>query len=206
MLHHFSRVSDYSTFVNNEGWKRSEIFSPMVFEMHELYGKVLGIVGYGSIGKAVARIAAAFGMKVIVYTRTPRNDDNTRFVGWEELLRYSDVLTVHCPLNDSSSEMFNREAFAKCKKGAFFINTARGGVVDEYALKEALESGILSGAAIDTITVEPMREDCVLYGVKNLTITPHIAWSPQETVERLIGIVADNIRCYLKGEPKNKVN
>ncbi|MBQ3929011.1 MAG: D-2-hydroxyacid dehydrogenase, partial [Clostridia bacterium] len=116
------------------------------------------------------------------------------------------VLTVHCPLNDSSSEMFNREAFAKCKKGAFFINTARGGVVDEYALKEALESGILSGAAIDTITVEPMREDCVLYGVKNLTITPHIAWSPQETVERLIGIVADNIRCYLKGEPKNKVN
>lgn len=209
MLNRFSRVSEYDRFVSEGSWKKSEVFSPMVYEMHEISGKTLGIVGFGSIGAAVAKIAAAFGMNVIVYTRTPKKHSNAaavEFVGFDELLSRSDIVTVHCPLNDQSDRMFNKEAFAKCKKGAFFINTARGGIVDEYALKNALESEWLSGAAVDTISVEPMSEDCPLFGVKNLTITPHIAWSPAETIDRLINIVADNIRCYLNGTPKNKVN
>lgn len=206
MLHHFSKVNEYNQFVLNGGWKKSEVFSPMVYEMHELFGKTLGIVGYGSIGAAVAKIANAFGMQVIVSTRTAKNDPTVTFVRFDELLSRADIVTVHCPLNDQSDKMFNQTAFAQMKQGAFFINTARGGIVDEYALKNALESGILSGAAVDTITVEPMSQDCPLFGVRNLVITPHIAWSPAETIDRLIHIVADNIRCYLNGTPKNKVN
>ena len=206
MLNHFSRVSEYNNFVKDGGWKNSEVFSPMVYETHELSGKTLGIVGYGRIGKAVAKIANAFGMRVIVSTRTPQTDSSVEFVTFDELLAQSDVVTVHCPLNNLSDKMFNHDSFSKFKRGAYFINTSRGGVVDEPALKDALESGILCGAAVDTISVEPMSGDCRLFGVKNLTITPHIAWAPVETVERLIGIAADNIKCYLEGKPKNKVN
>ena len=168
-------------------------------------GKTLGIVGYGKIGQQVARIANAFSMRVLVYKPTPMEDGNVTFTDLDELLRESDVITLHCPLNDRSSKLFNADTFAKCKDGAYFINTARGGIVDEQALFDALESGKLSGAAIDVLTTEPMSRDCVLFGAKNITFSPHVAWAPLQTRERLMGIVCDNIEAFLSGKPKNVV-
>lgn len=206
ILNYFSRVNEYNSFVNEEGWKKSKVFSPVEFESHELAGKTIGIIGYGSIGKAVAKIANAFSMKVLVNTRTPQNDSSVTFVSFDSLLKNSDIVTVHCPLNNMSEHMFNEESFKKFKKTAFFINTARGGIVDENALKNALENNLIAAAAIDTLTYEPMKDDCVLYGVKNLTITPHVAWSPVETIQRLMKIVINNIKNFIDGNPTNKVN
>lgn len=206
ILNYFSRVNEYNSFVNEGGWKKSKVFSPIEFESHELAGKTIGIIGYGSIGKAVAKIANAFSMKVLVNTRTPQNDSSVTFVSFDSLLKNSDIVTVHCPLNNMSEHMFNEESFKKFKKTAFFINTARGGIVDENALKNALENNLIAAAAIDTLTYEPMKDDCALYGVKNLTITPHVAWSPVETIQRLMKIVINNIKNFIDGNPTNKVN
>ncbi|MBR6557672.1 MAG: D-2-hydroxyacid dehydrogenase [Clostridia bacterium] len=206
MLSFFSRVSEYSNFVNNGGWKRSETFSPFICTHNELYGKTLGIIGYGSIGKKVAAIASAFGMRVLCYTRTVRNEPGAEFVSFETLLRESDVVSAHCPLNDKSLKMFGREQFKMMKKTAVFINTARGGVVDEAALREALDTGEIAGAGIDVLTTEPMEDECLLFGAPNCILTPHVAWAPVETRQRLISIVSDNIRAWLNGNPINVVN
>ena len=144
-------------------------------------------------------------MRVIVNTRTVRNEPDTEFVDLDTLLKTSDIISLHCPLNEQSADMMNSEAFAKCKDGAFFVNTSRGGTVDEFALRDALESGKLSGAAVDVVKNEPMSEDCPLYGVKNIIITPHTAWAPYTTRKRLLGIVTDNIDAFLSGKPKNNV-
>ena len=205
ILSHFSKISDYKAFCADGNWKSSPTFSPFVFPMNELYGKTLGIVGYGSIGREVAKIALAFSMRVIVYTRTVRDDSSVEFVDLDTLARESDVISVHCPLNDASRNMFDRELFAKCKRGAYFVNTSRGPVVDEAALREALDSEHLSGAGVDVLVSEPMREDCVLFGAKNITITPHVAWAPLETRERLLGIVTSNLEAFLAGSPKNVI-
>ncbi len=206
MLDHCSRVSDYNTFVQNGGWKKSDIFSPFVYPTSELAGKTLGIIGYGTIGKAVAKIALAFNMNVIFYSRSPKQAEGGAVqVSLDELVRRSDFVTAHCPLNADSEHMFCDELFAKFKKGAYFINTSRGGTVDEPALRRALESGRLSGAAVDVIDKEPMSEDCVLFNVPNLTITPHIAWGPLETRERCVSIVYNNLKAFLEGRPVNVV-
>lgn len=206
ILRQASRVAEYSDFVCGGGWIRSPLFSAFEYPTHELYGKTLGIIGYGSIGRTVADIALAFGMKVAVCTRTPREDSRVRFTSFDELLRSSDYISVHCPLTEKTAKMFNAEAFKKCRDGAFFVNTSRGGVVDEVALADALDSGKLSGAALDVLATEPMSKDCPLIGAKNLTLTPHTAWIPLETRERLVGIVASNLEAFLSGKPTNKVN
>ena len=206
ILMHYTKIAEYNEFVKSGGWKQSKIFSPIAFSADEVCGKKLGIVGYGSIGKSVRRAARALGMKVIVNTRTVTEDGETSFVGLDELLEKSDVVTMHCPLNEQSRGMMNKDTFAKMKKGAFFINTSRGGVVVEEDLRAALESGHLSGAAVDVLNTEPMTEDNILFGAPNLIITPHSAWSPYTTRKRLIAQVADNLESFLKGKPKNKVN
>lgn len=206
ILRQASRVAEYSDFVMDGGWIRSPLFSAFEFPTHELFGKTLGIVGYGSIGRAVADVALAFGMKVLVYTRTPKDDSRVNFVSFDTLLAESDYISAHCPLNDQTSRLFNEDAFKKCRDGAFFVNTSRGGVVDEGALAAALNSGKLSGAALDVLSVEPMRADGPLIGAKNLTLTPHTAWIPVETRQRLIGIVESNLKAFLDGKPTNKVN
>ena len=203
ILSHYTKVSVYDNFVKKGGWKQSAVFSPIVFPTDEIYGKTIGIVGYGSIGKAVEKAAEAFGMRVLVYTRTKR--PGKKFVSFDELLSGSDIITMHCPLNKESEKLMNKESFAKCKDGAFFINTSRGGVVDEKALFDALETEKLSGAAIDVLETEPMLESCVLINAKNITITPHTAWAPLTTRERLIGIVADNLKGYIEGNIQNKI-
>ena len=204
ILECLNRVGDYSRFTAEGNWKESKTFSPFVFPINELAGKTIGIVGFGSIGRAVAKVAEAFEMKVLAYKRN--RDGDKRLCDLDYLLANSDIVTVHCPLNDSSYRMFNEETFRKMKDGAIFINTARGGVMDEAALKIALESGKLSYAGIDTLEQEPMAKDCPICGVKNCFITPHIAWAPMETRERLMGIVCDNLRALLSGNPKNVVN
>lgn len=204
ILECFNRVGAYSSFVSDGGWKNSLTFSPFAFPLSELAGKTLGIVGFGSIGKAVARVAEAFNMRVIAYKRSPENDP--RLCDLDTLLKNSDIVTVHCPLNDESYRLFDRTAFEKMKDGAVFINTARGAVMDEYALADALKSGKLSYAGIDVLETEPMARDCPLCGIENCFVTPHIAWAPMETRERLMGIVCDNLRSFIAGEPKNVVN
>ena len=204
ILEHFTKLSKYDAFVKEGGWKRSPIFSPIIFPTDELAGKTIGIIGYGSIAKAVEKIALAFNMKPLIFTRTKGEEE--KFVSFDELLEKSDIVTVHCPLNEQSREMMNERAFAKCKNGAFFINTARGGVINEKALFDALKSGKLSGAAVDVLMVEPMREDCVLFDAPNILITPHTAWAPLTTRQRLLGIVCANIEAFLSGKPQNKVN
>lgn len=206
ILNHFSRISDYDNFVKNGGWIKSPLFSPIVFPTDELMGKTIGIIGYGSIGKAVAKIAKGFDMNILVHTRTVREDNETKFVSLDELLEKSDIVTVHCPLTEQNAKIFGADTFKKFKDGAFFINTARGGLVDESALTDALKSGKLAGAAVDVVDIEPMKPDCPLLSAPNITITPHSAWVPKSTRERLFGIVLNNIEQFLNGTPVNVVS
>lgn len=206
ILNHYNAVNRYNKFVQSGGWQNSQSFSVMCFPTDELRNKTVGIIGYGSIGRRVAEIALAFEMKVLVYTRTPKEDARVTFVSLDELLKISDIVTPHCPLNDESHEMFNKNTFAKMKDGAYFINTARGGVVNEQDLANALKSGKLSGAAIDVLSQEPMSKNCVLKGVPNLIITPHTAWAPLATRQCLLDIVEDNVKAFLNNKPKNKVS
>ena len=205
ILEHFNNTANYNKYVQDGLWKRSKTFSPFVYPLSELAGKTLGIVGFGNIGRAVAKIANAFEMRVIAFNRSEKQADGVEFVSFETLLEQSDIVSVHCPLNSESENLFDKNAFAKMKKGALFVNTARGGVMVEQDLFDALQSGHLGGAAIDTLRVEPMEEDCILMGAKNSIMTPHIAWAPVETRVRLMNIVADNIRAFLNGTPQNRI-
>lgn len=206
ILEHYNKVAQYNQYVQDGKWKRSPTFSPFIYPLNELSGKTLGIIGLGTIGQAVAKIALAFNMHVIAYNRSRRDVDGVQQVGFEELLQRADIVTVHCPLNKDSEDMFNKDTFAKMKQGALFVNTARGGVMVEEDLRDALNSGHLGGACIDVLHVEPMEENCVLMGADNCIITPHIAWAPLETRLRLMKIVEDNIRNYLNGTPTNVVS
>lgn len=200
------KVGRYNAFVQDGGWKRSRFFSIFEYPTCELYQKTLGIVGYGSIGRAVANIALAFGMQVLVYTRTPKADDRVRFVDWSTLLKESDFVTCHTPLTPETANLFDADAFAMMKKGAAFINTSRGGVVVEEALADAVQTGQLAGAAVDVAAKEPMAEDCPLCGIENILITPHVAWAPMETRLRLLSIVCSNLQAWKEGTPQNVVN
>ncbi len=206
ILEHYNKVAKYDQYVKDGKWKRSPTFSPFVYPLNELSGKTIGIVGLGTIGKEVAAIANAFHMHVIAYNRSRRDVPNVEQVSFEKLLKESDIITVHCPLNPDSEDLFNKETFMKMKQGALFVNTARGGVMVEQDLYDALECGHLGGACIDVLRVEPMEEECILTQAKNCIITPHVAWAPLETRLRLMDIVADNIRCFLNGTPKNVVS
>lgn len=210
ILNHTTNVAAYNEFVQNKNWIRASTFSPFVFDMCELAGKTMGIFGFGSIGKKVARIANAFGMRVIVTTRTERTKDkedySIQYVSFQTLLAESDFLSVHTPLTEATMGLFDKSAFQAMKKGCFFINTSRGGVLDEKALAEAIRKGHLSGAGIDVLTHEPMQADCPLIGIKNITITPHVAWAPYETRQRLLSIVYNNIKAFLDGNPLHVVS
>lgn len=200
-----NRVHEYNQTVAQGDWIRSRTFSYFPMPLMELSGKTIGIVGYGAIGRRVGDMARAFGMRVLVCGRRPIPDTDVEQVPFEELLRRADVVSMHCPLNADSAGMMNAAAFGAMKPGAIFINTSRGGLVEEQALRDALDSGHLMGAGVDVLQVEPMTPDCPLYGAKNLLITPHIAWAGLETRRRLMGVVAENIRRWMAGEPINRV-
>ena len=171
----------------------------------ELCGKTMGIVGYGAIGRRVADIALAFGMRVLVKSRRPVCDTRVQEADLDTLLRESDVVSLHCPLTADNADMMNADSFAKMKDGAIFVNTARGGLVDEFALAEALKSGKLKAAGIDVLKKEPMSPDCPLIGIDNCILTPHISWAGRETRLRLLDIVEENLACFLKGDVQNRV-
>ncbi|MBO5649504.1 MAG: D-2-hydroxyacid dehydrogenase [Clostridia bacterium] len=210
LLNHYSRIAEYDAFVREGGWKSSPSFSPFVFPTMELAGKTIGIFGYGAIGRKVAQIARAFSMRVLaVPHRMPdvqTDTDGVTYTDLDTMLAEADIVSVHTPLNTETKELFDASRFAQMKEGAYFVNTSRGGVLVEEALRDALESGHLSGAGIDVLTLEPMREDCVLHGVRNLTTTPHVAWAPLETRIRLLSIVEENLRNFIAGAPTHKVS
>lgn len=199
------RVGEYNETVKQGDWIKSRTFSYFPLPLSELSGKTIGIVGYGSIGRRVGDIAKAFNMRVLVNNRSKVNDDTVTQVPFDELLEKSDIVTLHCPLNKDSENIMNEKSFSKMKDGAIFVNTARGGMVDEIALRNALTSGKLLGAGIDVLRQEPMDKDCPLYNAPNCYITPHIAWAGKETRLRLLDIVYDNIKAFLDGKPENTV-
>ena len=204
ILEHYNKVGEYNKFVKDGGWIHSEKFSPFK-PMKEMDGITLGIVGYGSIGKKVAKIAQAFDMKALAYNRSPKKDESVRFVEMDELLEKSDIVSIHCPLNSDSEKMCNKEFFEKMKDGALFINTSRGGVVDEQALIDAVKSKKISGAGLDVVAVEPMEKHEEILDIDNIIITPHSAWAPVETRTRLVEIVKNNIKKWVAGAPVNVI-
>lgn len=204
ILEHYNKVGEYNKFVKDGGWIHSEKFSPFK-PMKEMDGRTLGIVGYGSIGKKVAKIAQAFDMKALAYNRSPKKDESVRFVEMDELLEKSDIVSIHCPLNSDSEKMCNKEFFEKMKDGALFINTSRGGVVDEQALIDAVKSKKISGAGLDVVAVEPMEKHEEILDIDNIIITPHSAWAPVETRTRLVEIVKNNIKKWVAGAPVNVI-
>lgn len=200
-----NRVGDYNRTVEQGDWVKSATFSYFPLPLSELAGKTIGLVGYGAIGQRVADIARAFGMRVLVYKRRPVADPTVEQVSLDDLLAQADVVSLHCPLNGDSENMIDAAALAKMKRGAYLINTARGPLVDEVALRAALDSGHLAGAGVDVLRREPMAADCPLYGAPNCVITPHIAWASVETRTRLMGVVEDNLRAFMAEEPINVV-
>ena len=173
----------------------------------EVNGKTLGVVGAGHIGMEVIKVAKALGMNILVHTRTPKADgDGVRYVSLDELLENSDYITLHCPLNEQTKHMINKDTIAKMKSSAIIINTGRGALINEADLCEALAAKRIAGAGLDVQEVEPPVEDSPLYTLDNVIITPHMGWKGLETRQRLVGIIRDNVQAFFKGEPINVVS
>ena len=173
----------------------------------EVNGKTLGVVGAGHIGMEVIKVAKALGMNILIHTRTPKADgDGIRYVSLDELLEHSDYITLHCPLNEQTKHMINKDTIAKMKSSAVIINTGRGTLINEADLCEALVAKRIAGAGLDVQEVEPPVEDSPLYTLDNVIITPHMGWKGLETRQRLVGIIRDNVQAFLKGEPINVVS
>lgn len=206
LCHH---IGDHSRSVMAGDWTRSEDFCYWNYPLTELAGKTMGIIGFGRIGQAVAKIAQALGMKILAYSRTREAGSETetcRYAELDELLANSDVISLHCPLHPDTQGMINKETIAKMKDHVMILNSSRGPLIVEEDLKEALNSGKVGGAAVDVVSAEPMKEDNPLLKARNCIITPHIAWAPKETRQRLMDIAVDNLKAYAEGCPQNVVN
>ena len=205
ILEHTNAVSVHSNSVHSGEWTTCKDFCYWKTPLTELQNKTLGIIGFGSIGKAVAKIALAFGMKVIASTNHPAPFDGVEFADKDTLLSRSDFVTLHCPLTDKTDGMVNAEFLAKMKKSAMLINTSRGQVVNEADLADALKNGVIAAAGLDVLSVEPPKADNPLLGLKNCHITPHIAWAGYETRARLMEICKENLKAFSLGKPQNVV-
>lgn len=204
LLNCIEHTDDYIASVDRGEWIKSKGFSYFAFPMQELYGKTMGIIGYGNIGQTVAKIANAFGMNVLIHNRSKKPCDYP-LVDFETILKESDILSLHCPLTSENAKMIDETALSKMKKTALFLNTARGGLVDEQALADALNNGVIAGAGLDVMTDEPMKEGNPLLHAKNCKITPHVAWAPLETRERLFEVVLANVVKFMAGTPQNVI-
>lgn len=200
-----NHVAAHNISVQNGDWIRCPDFCYWNNSLYELSGKTLGIFGYGNIGKQVAKIGDAFGMKVICTTRT-KKENMPESVTFDELLRRSDFLSLHAPLTSDTADIINKETLLKMKNTAYLINTARGGFVVEEDLADCLKSGVIAGYAADVVREEPMQKDNPLLNIPNCIITPHIAWAPKETRIRLKEIAINNFKSWLAGSPVNVVN
>ena len=178
------------------------------YPLIELEGKTIGIIGFGRIGQAEGRIARAMGMRVLAYDVYPNDAGRAigEYVDLDTLLAQSDVVSLHCNLTPENTGIINRENIAKMKDGAILINNARGQLIVEQDVADALNSGKLAAAGLDVVYTEPIREDNPLLTAKNCIITPHISWAPKESRQRIMDVTAENIRAFLAGTPQNVVN
>lgn len=202
-------VQKHSDVVREGKWSRSKDFSFWDYPLVELAGKTMGIIGFGEIGRAVADVATAFGMNIIAYSRTRSDQSGRKNFEWvdiPDLFKNADVVSIHCPLTEQTQGLINTDNLALMKSSAFLLNTARGPVIVEQDLADALNKEIIAGAGLDVLSIEPPKADNPLLSAKNCIITPHIAWASQEARSRLMQITADNIAAFKKGETLNRVN
>ena len=208
LLHSLSHVANYDACVKQGKWISSRYFCFYDAPMEELSGKTMGIVGFGSIGQSVARIALAMDVHVLVHTPHPKpewEERGVRFVSLDELLAESDILTLHCPLTEQTRGMLGKAAIAQMKKGVRVINTARGPLVDEEAMAHALQEGRVACYMADVLSTEPPAADNPLLQAPHTVITPHVAWAPRQTRERLLAIAEENVHAFLEGKPVHVV-
>lgn len=207
LCHH---IGEHSRAVMEGAWENSRDFCFWNYPLMELAGKKLGIIGYGKIGQKVAQAAQVFGMEILAYSHheipSERLVGNCRSVSLEELYAEADIVTLHCPLTDKNTGMIDKESIAKMKDGVMIINTARGPLICEQDLADALETGKAAGAAVDVVSKEPISKDNPLLKAPNMIITPHIAWAPKEARQRLMDITVENMKAFLAGNPVNRVN
>jgi len=202
------QVGLYDSLVRSGAWSRSRSFALFDYPIRELAGRKLGIVGYGTLGSGVARVGESFGMEILIAQRPgstgPCEPDR---VPLEQVIAEADVLSLHCPLNDVTRHLLDADAFARMKQDAIVINTARGGLIDQQALAEALRTGQIGGAGIDVLPEEPPPADHPLLerGIPNLILTPHIAWAARESRQRAVDQVAENVRAFLRGENMRRI-
>ncbi|MBR5547763.1 MAG: D-2-hydroxyacid dehydrogenase [Clostridia bacterium] len=198
LCHH---VGAHNAAVQQGRWTNGRDFCFWDYPLTELCGKTLGVIGYGRIGQAVANIARALGMQVLACSA--HGGENQ--VSLDEVIAQSDVISLHCPLTKENEKFINRQTIARMKDGVMIVNTARGQLIDEEALRDALLCGKVSGAAVDVASAEPIRAENPLLGLPNCIITPHIAWAPKESRQRLMDVAVSNLEAFLKGEPVNNV-
>lgn len=203
-----NRVGHHDDLVHRGDWTTCPSFCFWDTPQMELYGKTFGIIGFGRIGRAVGKIAGAMGMEVLAYNRSrhPGGEAIGKYVDLDTLLAKADILSLHCPLTPENTGMVNREFLQKMKDGVILLNTARGGLLDEQAVADALRTGKLRCAAVDVVSREPIEEDNPLFSAPNCIITPHMAWAPIETRQRILDCTVASIRAYLAGAPINTVN
>lgn len=205
LCHH---IGEHSQSVYDGEWQNNSDWCYWKHPLHELAGKTAGIIGFGRIGQQTAKIFSALGLNIIVYTSHPEKikDKEIKTVNLDELFTQSDVISLHCPLNDENSGFINKKNIAKMKTGVFVINTARGGLINETDMAEALNNGTVGGLACDVVSEEPIQKNNPLLHAKNCIITPHIAWAAKETRERLMAIAVNNVDSFLKGLVINQIN
>lgn len=206
LCHH---VQDHSTAVHKGDWVNSKDYCFWNFPLIELAGKTIGIIGFGRIGQQVADIAEAFGMKIMAFNPSHKDQSHRKDFRWaelEELLKEADVVSLHCPLFPNTKGLINKDSLSKMKKTAFLLNTSRGALVIEEDLAVALNNGTIAGAGLDVLSQEPPKADNPLLTAKNCIITPHIAWATKEARIRLLDITVSNLKAFFQGTPTNVVN
>lgn len=200
------KIGHHDRMVHAGAWERCPNFCFWDTPQIELAGKIMGIIGYGRIGQAVGTIAKALDMRVLAYSRSHKPGLDVEYVDLDTLLALSDVVSLHCPLFPETKELINIATISKMKDGAILLNTSRGPVIDEFAVAEALKCGKLRGAAVDVVSEEPILGNNPLLQAPNCIITPHMAWAPIESRQRILDITVESIKGYLDGKPVNVVN
>lgn len=206
LCHH---IGDHSRCVKKGDWTNHKDWCFWNYPLIELAGKTMGIIGFGRIGQGTARIAQALGMKILafdIFKNEALESDTCRYASLDELLAGSDVISLHCPLFPETNGIINKENIARMKDGVLIINNSRGPLIVEEDLRDALNSGKVAGAAVDVVSAEPIQMNNPLLAAKNCIITPHIAWAPRESRQRLMDIAVDNLKAFAEGKPVNVVN
>lgn len=208
ILEFYSKIWEHNDLVKKGNWSNCSDFCFYSQGLSELNNKTIGLIGFGNISKQVEKIATAFDMNVLVYSRTIKKEfekDNLKFVDLDYLFKNSDIISIHCPLFEETKNLINKETLNKMKKTAILINTSRGPIINDIDLACALNSEVISGAGLDVVSIEPILANNPLLDAKNCIITPHIAWAPKETRDRLIKVVVQNIKDFLNDTPNNMV-